>query len=50
MQIGTQRRRWRDNIKTDVKEKGCKNQRWMELAQDHVKTYALISVVLKLRF
>lgn len=30
--LGTQRRRWQDNINTDLSEVGCETGRWMEIA------------------
>jgi hypothetical protein len=35
--------------KMDLRETGCKDGRWMELAQDRVQWRALVSVVLNLR-
>jgi hypothetical protein len=32
--LGRPRRRWEDNLKTDIKEVGCGNMDWIELAQD----------------
>ena len=32
----------------DLKEIGCEDGRWMELAQDHVQWWALVLEVLKL--
>jgi hypothetical protein len=34
---GRQRRMWEDNIKMDVREMGCEDGRWMELALEHVQ-------------
>jgi len=31
--LGRPRRRWEDNIKTDLKEVGCGGMDWIELAQ-----------------
>jgi hypothetical protein len=31
--LGRSRRRWEDNIKTDIKEVGCVGTDWIELAQ-----------------
>ena len=43
------RRRWEDNIKTDLQEMrgGCGY--WMELAQDRDRWLALVSTVMNLR-
>jgi len=32
--FGKPRRRWEDNIKTDLQETGCGGMDWIELAQD----------------
>ena len=32
--LGRPRRRWEDNIKTDLQEIGCGGMDWIELAQD----------------
>ena len=32
--FGRPRRRWEDNIKTDLQEVGCGGMDWIELAQD----------------
>jgi hypothetical protein len=34
---GRTRRRWEDNIETDIKDMGCDDADWIELAQDMVK-------------
>ena len=31
---GRPRRRWEENIKTDLQELGCKDMDWIDLAQD----------------
>jgi len=33
-QLGRHRRRWEDNIKTDLQEMGCGSMDWNELVQD----------------
>jgi hypothetical protein len=33
-QLERHRRRWKDNIKMDLKEVGCQNVDWVHLAQD----------------
>ena len=32
--LGRPRRRWEDNIKTDLQEVGCGGMKWIDLAQD----------------
>ena len=44
------RRRWKDNIKTDLQEVGGGCGDWMELAQDRDRWRALVSTVRNLRF
>jgi hypothetical protein len=42
------RRKCEGNIKMDVRDMGCENGRWMELAEDHVQWQALNLVMLDL--
>jgi hypothetical protein len=35
--LGGPRRKWDDNIRLDLWEIGCKDERWMELAEDCVQ-------------
>lgn len=42
-------RRWKDNIKWDLKETDCEGGRWMYLAKDYVQCCALILAVLNLQ-
>jgi hypothetical protein len=44
------RRRWEDNIKTDLWEVGCGCLDWIGLAQDRDSWRALVSAVMNLRF
>jgi transposase len=44
--LGRPRRRWEDNIKTDLQEVGHK---WIDLAQDRDKWRALVNAVINLR-
>ena len=41
------RRRWDDNIKTDLEEVGRGCGDWMELAQDRDRWRAVVSTVMK---
>ena len=47
--VGRPRRRWEDNIKTDLEEveRGCGD--WMELAKDRDRWRALVSAVMNFR-
>jgi hypothetical protein len=47
--LGRPRRRWEDNIKTDLQEVGCGDMDWIELAQDKDRWRALVSAVMNLR-
>ena len=47
--VGRPRRRWEDNIKTDVQEVGGDFGDWMELAQDRDRWRALVSTVMNFR-
>ena len=44
--LGRPRRRWEDNIKTDLHEVGRVCGDWMELAQDRDRWPALVSTVM----
>jgi hypothetical protein len=43
--LGRPRRRWEDNIKTDLQEVGGGSGDWMELAQDRDRWRALVGTV-----
>jgi hypothetical protein len=47
--LGRRRRRWADNIKTDLLEIGWGGVDWIGLAQDRDKWRALVNVVMNLR-
>ena len=47
--LGRPRRRWEDNIKTDLQEVGRGCGDWMELAEDRDKWRALVSTVRNLQ-
>jgi hypothetical protein len=48
--LGRPRRRWKDNIKMDLREIGIDGANWIRLAQDRVQWRAFVSMVMKLRF
>jgi len=47
--LGRPRRRWVDNIRTDLQEVGCGYMEWIGLAQDRDKWRTLVSAVMDLR-
>jgi len=47
--LGRPRRRWVDNIKTDLQEVGCGQVDWIWLAQDRDRWRKLVSAVMNLR-
>jgi hypothetical protein len=47
--LGRPRRKWEDNIKTDLQDVGGGCGDWMELAQDRDRWLALVSTVKNLR-
>ena len=47
--LGRLRRRWEDNIKTDLQELGCGGMGWIELAQDRYRWRAFVNEVKNLR-
>ena len=47
--LGKPRRRWADNIRTDLQEVGCVYMDWIGLAQDRDRWRTLMSAVMNLR-
>ena len=47
--LGRPRRRWVDNVRTDLQEVGCAYMDWIGLAQDRDRWRALVSAVMNLR-
>jgi hypothetical protein len=47
--LGRPRRRWKDNIKVDLREIGIDGANWIRLAQDRVQWQAFVNTVMKLR-
>ena len=47
--LGTSRRRWVDNIRTDLQEVGSGYMDWIRLTQDRNRWRTLVSAVMNLR-
>jgi hypothetical protein len=47
--LGRPRRRWEDNIKTDLREIGIDGANWIQLAQDRVQWRACVNTIMNLR-
>jgi hypothetical protein len=47
--LGRLRRRWKDNIKMEVREIGIDGANWIRLAQDRVQWRAFVNTVMNLR-
>jgi hypothetical protein len=47
--LGRPRRRWEDNIKMDLREKGIDGAKWIQLAQDRVQWRTFVNTVMNLR-
>jgi len=47
--LGRPRRRWVDNIRTDLQEVGCGYMDWIGLVQDRDRCRTLVSAVMNLR-
>ena len=47
--LGRPRRRWKNNIKTDLQEVGGSCGDWMELSQDRDRWRALVNTLMNLR-
>jgi hypothetical protein len=46
--LGRTRRRWEDNIKTDLQKVGCRGTYWIQLAQNRDRWRQLVNVVINL--
>jgi hypothetical protein len=46
--LGRPRRRWEDNIKMDLREKGIDGAIWIQLAQDRVQWRACVNAAMNL--
>jgi transcription termination factor 2 len=47
--LGRPRRRWKDNIKMDLRETGIDGVNWIQLAKDRVQWRACVNTVINLR-
>jgi hypothetical protein len=47
--LGKPRRKWKDNIRMDFRERGWGGMDWIDLAQDRDQWRALVSTVMNLR-
>ena len=47
--LGRPRRRWEDNIKTDIQKVGWKGKDWIDLAQDSDRWWTLMNAVMNLQ-
>jgi hypothetical protein len=47
--LGTPRRKWKDNIKMDLREIWIDGANWIQLPQDRVQWRAFVSTVMNLR-
>jgi hypothetical protein len=43
------RRRWEDNIKMDLRERGIDEANWIQLAQERVQWRVYVNIVMNLR-
>jgi transposase len=47
--LGRPRRRWVDNVKMDLREKGCNGVDWIDVAQDRDQWRALVNTAINLQ-
>jgi transcription termination factor 2 len=47
--LGRPRRKWKDNIKMDLRETGIDGANWIQLAPDRVQWRACVNTVMSLR-
>ena len=47
--LGRPRSRWKDNIKMELQEVGCRGMDWIELAKDRDTWRALVNEVMNFR-
>jgi hypothetical protein len=48
--LGRPRRRWKDNIKMDLKDIGIDGENWIRLAQDRDQLRVFVNTVMNLQF
>jgi len=48
--LGRTKRRWKDNIKMDLREMGCGDMDWIELAQDRGRWRARVNAEMNFGF
>jgi hypothetical protein len=48
-QLGRPRRRWKDNIKMNLQDVGCRGMEWIQLVQDTDRWRALLNTVMNVR-
>jgi hypothetical protein len=48
--LGNPRHRWNNNIKFDLRERGCDGMDWIELPQNGDKWLALVNTEMNFRF
>jgi ribosomal protein S2 len=46
--LGRYRRRWEDNIKSNIQEVRWNGLEWIDLAQDRYRTVAAVNAIMKL--
>jgi hypothetical protein len=46
--LGRPRRRWEDGTTMDLRETGCRDVEWIQLAQNRDRWQALVNMVMKL--
>jgi len=47
--FGRPRRRWKNNVKTDLQEEGCEGMDWIDVTQDRDGWRDLVNAVMNLR-
>jgi hypothetical protein len=47
--LGRPRRRWKDNIKMDLRERGIDGANWIRLAHDRIRWGGFVSTVMNLQ-